>query len=782
MRIVFTTLLCILCSLQLLLAQRHTVSGVVADSNSGERLLNATLLSQHGGTVTNDYGFFSISLPKGENALTCSFVGYAPQTIHLNLTKDTLVKILLTPSTELEDIVVSAQASKSMKNDGVGNYMLSPKQVDQLPVLMGERDVIRAVQMLPGVQACNDASGGMIVRGGGTDGNLILLDDIPVFNINHLFGIFSVFDSDPMKSINFYSGGFSAKYGGRTSSVLDLKLKDGNQYEYHGKISVGIVSSKLFLEGPIKKDKSSFMVSARRTYLDLPIRAYQRIKNSNYDRNRNGYYFYDVVGKLSFDLGQSDRLYFTVYNGHDRSFRIEELDSDFSIDNNDLKWGNTTSAVRWNHQFGSKFFTNTTLTHTLYRFETSRDFLENDTTQLLPTYQSYNSKYESSIQDFSFKIDGSYYWTPKTQAMLGAFVSQKTFKPGESDYFIRQSVDDVGNKTHFQSPQKESVESGTYASLKTTIGNILHPELGIRYVAYSQNGKITHFVEPRALLVLKPQNSSFKINADYTVMHQSIHLLNNYGVDLPIDLWVPATDSVQPSSSQQAGMGVEYQFENGFRFSTGGYYKTMEHVIAYKNGKGFSPTDVDWEKKIMQGEGRSMGLELLAEKSTGRLSGWMSYTLSKTDRKFTETNQGQWYPYNFDRRHELNMALTYQWKPGVQLNGAFVLGTGNAITLPESKYLMGWNWLTNTEPDIPLMVYSSKNEHRMPTYHRLDGGISFTKQRKHGIRTWNVGAYNLYNRKNPYYLKVKSHNMAATEFEVESFLQFIPYITYNYEF
>lgn len=770
-------------------AQRVTVSGYVADSKTGERLLNSTILAGTTGTVTNDYGFFSLTLPKGSHQVRISFVGYAPETFNLALSKDTLLQVALVPSIAIEDVVVSAKAVKALNSEGVGSYSLTSKQVNELPVLLGERDVIKAIQMLPGVQACNENSGGMIVRGGSTDGNLILLDDVPIFNVNHMFGYFSVFDSDALKSIQFYSGGYPAKFGGRNSSVLDLKLKDGNKYEYHGNVTVGLVSSKLFLEGPLKREKSSFMLSARRTYIDLPMRLYQRLDSPKSSKQRNGFYFYDIIGKMSFDLGESDRLFLTVYNGLDKTFRVNELNKEMFIDNNQLDWGNITSALRWNHQFSPKLFANTTLTHTLYQFNIDREYLKNDTTFITNSYYATTYDYGSSINDLSLKWDASYYWSPSTQVSFGAFVARKGFNAGKSDYFQNNSKESEGSRNLFEAPFRYSMEYGAYGSVKTAFLNLFYPELGARYVAYAVNGTSFQFVEPRVSLVVKPRNFPVKLNANYTVMHQNLHLLNNYGSDMPIDLWVPATEKVVPSEATQFSVGLEYQLNDAFRFSLGAYQKDLKNVITYQDGEGFSPTDMDWEAKIVQGKGRSKGIEVLAEKTMGRLTGWVSYTLSKTERQFEGINKGAWYPYTYDRKHEANVVLSYALNERVKLNAAWVYATGNAISLPQSKYYNNSYSGIIDRPDVggmqfyPIFHYNSKNNARMPDYHRLDGGISFSKQRKHGVRTWNMGVYNMYARKNPNYLTLtRKGSMAPWEFNMNSMFRFIPYISYNYAF
>jgi hypothetical protein len=753
------------------------VSGTIADSQSGELLLNATIQEGYSGTVSNQYGFFSLSLPKGEHTLQFSFVGYSSQKIVVDLEKDSIIHVLLFPSTNLEEITVNETKSSLVQGVLPGSYTMSSKQISQLPVLLGEADLIKAIQLLPGVQACNEASGSLMVRGGGADGNLILLDDVPIFNVSHLWGLFSVFDPNAIKSLEFYNGGFPSKYGGRSSSVLDLRLKDGNKYEHHGNVSVGVVASKIFMEGPIIKGKSSFIFSARRTYLDGLSAVYQKIKYKNYDRYRNGFYFYDLIGKISWDIGTKDRLFFSVYTGTDKNYSIEEKDTS-SILNSTIKWGNITSAIRWNHKWTPKLFSNITATHTLFNYYVDRKGLDSDSIE----YALNNFNYTSNIRDLGVKLDASYYCSQQLKVDFGAFVSKKFYNTGQSEYFIQRSRDATDTSTVFYStPLLESFESGAYVMANFSLFHLVDPALGVRMTSYKQGDEAYVYVEPRMSIKIAPDAIPVEINGAYTIMHQTIQLLSNYGISLPIDLWIPATSDYEPVQSEQISAGIDYLPNNDFRFSLNAYLKTMSNLVDYEVGEAFSPTDLNWEEKICIGKGRSKGIEFLAEKQSGKLTGWLSYTLSKTENRFDGINDGTWYPSTYDHRHEVHVVGNYILKEGVRINFVWLFATGSAITVPESKYYCMTSFLTQTVQDA-LFTYTERNGSRMPSYHRLDGGISFTKYLKQGKRTWSMGAYNLYNRKNPYYLSVTTNNRSELQYDTNSMLSFIPYLTYSYEF
>ncbi len=767
-------------------AQKITISGFVEDSVTGERLIMATIVSGHSGVLTNDHGFYSLQLPKGNNTIMCSFVGYKPFRLLANINNDTTVIIKLSAQALIDEIIVSQNKNPLFSASGINGYAINPSQVKKLPTILGEPDIIRAVQLLPGVQAGNEASGSLMVRGGGPGANIILLDDIPIFNVNHLWGIFSVFDASAIKSSTFFNSGFPAKYGGRLSSVLDLRLKDGNKNNYHGNVSVGLAASKVFIEGPLQKQKSSFIFSARRTYIDIPLSIVQKFKHKDYIKYRNGYYFYDIIGKLSFDLGKKNRLFFSLYTGKDKPYKIDEKNIN-DIDNSSLEWGNITASARWAQKLGAKVFGNFTVTHTTYYYNANREVNFIDSLD----YMSFNYNYENGITDFKVKYDIAYYLNDKIKIDAGVFSTNNSFNTGKTNYVnnvINISADSVGKPfTQKQAPLQKSGEIGCYLSSDILFFNILQTSIGARVLRYTQNGMSFICADPRLLLKLLPQNMPVEFGISLTQMHQNMHLLSNCGTDMPIDLWVPATKSFKPEYANQVGFDFKYTAPKSLVFSISGYYKDMYNLVDYKDGEGFSVSNVNWGQKVTSGIGRAFGVELLAEKQDGKITGCISYTLAKSECKFSLINNGSWFNYNYDHRHEFKITANYSLKNNVGLNAVWVFASGKPITVPVALYEPYFDnfydvYIFNQiNYDEKIYDYSKRNNARMPNYHRLDINVNFTKQLKHGKRVFSAGVYNVYNRKNPYYLTVDRIG-SQLQFNTNSMLPFIPYISYTYEF
>lgn len=760
------------------MCQQYSISGYVKDAQSGDILINAALFNGNLGTLTNEYGFFSLSLTRGKHQVEVSYVGYKPVALDLNLQQDTMFTVMLEASSEIGEIEVYGQAQKLIQRTSNNHYTLSSKEIAKLPVMLGEADVIKAIQLLPGVQACNEASGGLMVRGGGTDGNLIILDDVPIFNVSHVWGLFSVFDPNVIKSVQFYNGSFPAKFGGRSSSVLDLRLKDGNKYEYHGDVSVGLVASKILLEGPLVKEKASFLFSVRRTYLDLPLTLFQKIKHPDYNNYSKGFYFYDIIGKISIDLGQNDRLYFSVYTGSDKTYLNEEKDTT-SRSNASLKWGNFTSAMRWNRQWTHKLYSNITATNTRYYYGVAQENLKSDTL----SYALTESDYRSQIHNYGLKLDANYYAANEVKFDFGAFISMNEYNTGESSYYAQQGrgVAD-GTTSEYQAPIYETTEYGGYLSARLSFFKLLYPTLGVRYVNYRVvNDVAFQFFEPRFNLVIKHEMLPVSISGAYSKMHQPLHLLSSSGISLPVDLWVPATAEHMPVEADQYSLGVDFAGDKHFNASISGYWKTLINTVDYKVGESFSPANLNWEEKIAVGEGRSKGIELMLELSDNRLTGNIAYTLSGTESRSDMINNGEWYPSTYDHRHELKINGNYELKKNVNINAVWVFGTGGAVTIPESRYFLAGDNRVIDFYDYSYFSYSERNNYRMPAYHRLDVGVNITKSKKRGVQTFSYGIYNLYNRKNPYYLTNRNQRN-PNEFYTNSLLPILPYVTYRFQF
>lgn len=758
-----------------LFAQNITISGFITDKETGETLINATLFSDNSGTATNEYGFYSYTAAQGVHRITISYIGYQPSILSIVLRRDTTVNIQLVSNLNISEVIISDKQNKFTQNNLDNRFELSPSEIAKLPLMLGEPDVIKAVQLLPGVQACNEANGGLMVRGGSTDGNLILLDDIPIFNVSHLWGLFSVFDPNVIKSIQFYNGNFPSKFGGRTSSVLNLRLKDGNKYEYHGDVSIGAVSSKLLLEGPIIKEKISFLFSARRTYLDLPLTLIQKFQHPDFESYKKGYYFYDLIGKISWNFSPKDKLFFSVYNGLDNTYIEEQRDTTLT-NNSNLNWGNSTYAIRWNHQWSPKVFSNLTSTKTTYTYGVSQEKLSSDSL----SYSLSNYDYASSIKNYSLKLDAKYYINNQTQIEFGGFFTKNIFDTGNSTNYTQQTrnIDDATENIYTTTPYN-TIEYGAYISSNFKLFDLVYPTIGLRYSSNSIDNITYNYFEPRVSLLATKDGFPVSFNIGYSKMHQPLFLLANYGINLPIDLWVPATKTFKPKESEQFNISINYN-RNSYKISISAYYKNLYNLIDYKVGEGFSSINLDWENKITSGSGKSKGIELLIEKSSNKFYGNIAYTLSKTERQFEEINNGNWFPSTYDHRHEIKTNCNYQIRKNIDLNVVWIFGTGGAVTVPESKYYL-YDGTLSDYSDEPYLIYSSRNNYRMPAYHRLDIGANISKELKRGTRIISFGVYNLYNRKNPYYLTYDS-NQTPAKFNTNSLLSFLPYLSYRFKF
>ncbi len=799
-----------------LLAQKYTISGYLEDASTGEKLISATVFekTQTAGTVSNTYGFYSITLPAGEVELSASYLGYTGESKTLILDKDMTLNFYLQPSLELEEIVVEAEATEKLAEKTQMSTIDVPlKQIKSLPAFAGEVDVLKVIQLLPGVQSGSEGGSGIYVRGGGPDQNLILLDGVPVYNVSHLAGFFSVFNADAIKNVNLVKGGYPARYGGRLSSVLNINMKEGNMKEFHGEGSISLIASKLTLEGPIIKDKTSFIVSGRRTYLDLLTRPIIRYANRQNGTNTSaGYYFYDLNAKINHKFSEKDRLYLSVYKGRDKGSSSDSYDGDYNSDDGfrsqyesstdiGLGWGNLISALRWNHQFSPKLFANTTLTYTKYDFKTEYEDTFNDQTyyqdQLLNEYY-YNSSfaYGSDITDWGGKIDFDYVPSPKHYIRFGVNGIYHTFKPGvvtlTEDYAGGTEVD-----TTISSNTINATEFYTYIEDDFKISSRLKANFGLHASMFNVKGKTYQSLQPRfSTRYLINENWSAK--ASYAQMTQYLHLLTTSGLSLPTDLWVPPTDIVGPQRSWQVAAGLAYNFKlngkNDYEISVEGYYKKMDDLITYREGASFVLVADSWENKVTVGQGWSYGGEFFLQKKKGKTTGWLGYTLSWTLRQFDDVNFGEKYPYKFDRRHDLSLTMVHQLNDRIDLSAAFVYGTGNSITLPTAQYTpFEGNPSGENGYEIgysrEVYEYGGKNSFRMGAYHRLDLGINFHKEKKWGTRTWSFSVYNTYNRRNPFFI-YRSRDWEATSFESRdsyvfkqvSLFPIIPSFAYSFKF
>ena len=747
------------------------------------------------GTSSNTYGFYSLTLPASSDTLTIiySYVGYGAQAAQLILSQDTTLNIGLEDNALLEEVVITAEEAEKIQEVTQMSAVSVPiEQIKSMPAFLGEVDVLKTLQLLPGVQSGNEGSSGIYVRGGGPDQNLILLDGVPVYNASHLFGFFSVFNADAINNVQLIKGGFPARYGGRLSSVIDISMKEGNMKEFHGEGSIGLVGAKLTLEGPIIKDKTSFIVSGRRTWIDLLARPL--IKAQTDGDETAGYHFYDLNAKVNHRFSDRDRLFLSAYLGNDRFYSRYRYEDDWdgdgvSLSDEDeagLNWGNITSALRWNHTFTPKLFSNLTLTYSRYRlnlFNKYRYEYLGDQNSVMVDQGAI--KYISGIEDFAAKLDMDYIPSPRHFVRFGANAIRHRFEPGA----LNVRYDDFNDNqldTLLGSNSTLATEFAAYVEDDIEISSSLKLNVGAHFSGFYVNSQLYASLQPRiaARYLLSPQIS---LKASYSQMAQFIHLLTNAGVGLPTDLWVPSTERIRPQRSQQFALGAAREWGNGYEISLEGYYKTMDNLIAYREGASFIDVNSNWQDKVVVGDGRSYGAELLIQKREGRTTGWLGYTLSWSDRQFDDLNFGKRFPYKYDRRHDIGVAVVHNWKERIDVSFTWVYGTGNAITLPNARY-------ERAQPErqfggfggfgYTLYDYGERNSYRMRAFHRLDASITFKKKTRWGERSWVVGVYNAYSRQNPFYMYLDEggNPNEPNRFRQVSLFPIIPSISYRFNF
>lgn len=788
-------------------AQNFTLSGYIQDAESGEKLIGANIYDKSSlkGSSSNGYGFFSITLPQGEYDMIFSYVGYKAREERIVLDKNLQMNILLDSSIEIDAIEIKGNRfEQGVESTQMSAINMPVKSIMKIPALLGEVDVIKAIQLLPGVQSGTEGASGLYVRGGGPDQNLILLDGTPVYNASHLFGFFSVFNVDAINNINLIKGGFPARYGGRLSSVLDISLKEGNKKEFQGSGSIGLISSKLTLEGPIIKDRTSFIVSARRTYLDYLIQPLLRSMSGEDEYTTQGYFFYDLNAKINHRISDKDHIYLSAYTGKDSFYRKQSpytylYDGNLYTEqsNSGLGWGNITSALRWNHQYTSKLFSNATLTYSNYNFnvnEYSESIVEYDS----ETTNEINSlDFISGIEDIAGKIDFDYIPAVNHYIRFGANYIDHTFKPGASVYKIK-NFESGDVDTTMGEKKIRAKEFSLYLEDDYEISTGLKANLGLHYSGFLVNGKYYNSLQPRisARYLL---TESMSVKASYAKMEQYIHLLTNNNIGLPTDLWVPATDRIRPQRSNQFALGLEKSFNDKYRLSVEGYYKTMNNVIEYKDGASFMGAKTEWEDKVQMGSGWAYGGEVFFEKKIGRLTGWIGYTLSWTNRQFDGINNGEVFPYKYDRRHDISVVMSMPVNDKWDFSASWVYGTGTAHTLPTERYFGNHpvGYINNIIPGSSYVLSTSnvwsnfsgevqrvdgRNSIRAADYHRLDVSFNKTTEKKWGEITWTFGVYNLYNRKNPFYYYVGRDSRGNRALRRVSLFPFIPSASLSFKF
>lgn len=732
-------------------SRKFTISGYVTDGTSSETLIGANILEsrQQQGTTTNPYGFYSITLPAGETELSFSYLGYTTRQYRLELSKDTLINVLMQDNNQLEEVViVSDKAEAGITATQMGAQEIPIAQIKNTPSILGEADVMKTIQLMPGVQAGVEGSAGLYVRGGGPDQNLILLDGVPVYNVDHLFGFFSVFTPEAVKKVTLFKSSFPARFGGRLSSVVDVRSNDGDMKKYHGTLSVGLLSSKIQLEGPIIRDKTSFNISARRSYIDLIAKPFMP------KDDKISYYFYDINAKINHKFSDRSRLFLNFYNGKD-SYYFKTTDSSSSMykDKMSLNWGNTIATARWNYIFNQKLFSNTTVAYNKYRMDANSTVYTKTNLIESISESNYHSNYHSGICDWSYLIDFDYNPTPAPahRIKFGAGYLHHDFRPEVATSKIQEKEDGITKQdTLYNSISNSTIQAhevSAYIEDNFDIGSRLRMNVGLHLSMFRVQKRNYFSAQPRVSARYQLTRHT-ALKASYTKMSQYIHLLSSTPISMPTDLWVPVTSKIKPMQAHQYSLGSYYTGLPGWEFSVEGYYKQMRNVLEYKEGVSFLGSSSGWENKVEMGKGRSMGIEFMAQKTTGKTTGWIAYTLAKSDRKFAVggINNGERFPYKYDRRHNLSLVVNHKFGNRIDIGASWIFSTGGTATIAEEVTAI----IRPGEDAIQQKDYIEKrNNYRLPASHRLNIGVNFNKKTKHGVRTWNISLYNAYNAMNP---------------------------------
>jgi len=774
-------------------AQNYTLRGTIQDITNKEYLIGATIINQTDpaqGTATNTEGKFQLKLKPGQYTFKVAYLGYREKLVKLTIQRDTSLRIMLKPDavTTGEVLVSEEKSDKNIKSAEMSRVQLNAKTLNKLPVLFGEVDPLKSITLLPGIQSGGEGNTGIYVRGGGPDQNLVLLDDCVVYNASHLLGFFSVFNGDVVQNVEVIKGGMPAEYGGRLSSIISIETREGNREQFKANGGIGLISSRLTMEGPIQKGKSSFLVSGRRTYADIVA---QPLFPDSLKGNR--LYFYDLNGKVSFLLSEKDKLSFNAYFGRD-AFRY------YPPDRNDLNfkvsWGNALVSANYVRQINTEWSLTSSLSYNDFNLGSQFEF------------DQFVAKVSSGLQDWTQKTRLTYSHNNKSTVKFGYQYIFHTFQPGILNAEVN-GEDDLNSEIN----QQYAHEGALFAGLDQDLNVRFHVNLGLRYsffnqvgpydqVVYEQNGirtdQIIKFTrgesiafwdgfEPRASLRYTI-NSTQSIKASYTRTLQYLHLATSSAATLPSDLWIPSSAKVKPQIADQFALGYFKNFkENQYESSVELYYKPMQNQIEFRPGADLF-FNQNLESEIVSGQGRSYGIEFFFKKAMGKTTGWIGYTWSKSERKFESINDGDWYYYRYDRRHDISLVITHELNKKWDFNFVFVYATGNVITLPVGRfaYNLGVD-VNNGEPFFSILdLYTDANTFRMPAYHRADISATWTPsagKEKRFVSSWNFSIYNVYNRKNPYFIYLDADQVAQSVGARMVYLfPILPSVTWNFKF
>ncbi len=781
--------------------KKLTLSGVISDSENGESLIGASvsIKGTSMGTVTNTYGFYSITLTPGTYTIKISYIGFADTEFTVDLKTDIRKNLeLQSKSTEMQEVVITGDAAKNVESSEIGRVNLSIEKIKALPAFLGEVDLIKTIQLLPGVMSAGEGNSGLYVRGGGPDQNLIMVDDAVVYNAAHLFGFFSIFNADAVKNVELIKGGMPAQYGGRLASVLDINLKEGNSKKFQVDGGIGLIASRLTIQGPIKKDKISYIFSGRRTYIDVLAKPLIPKTSNAYG---SGYYFYDLNGKINYQISDKDQVYLSAYYGKD-VFNFIDKKADISFQ---VPWGNATATARWNHLFSEKLFAATSVSFSDYNF------------QFISKFDQFSATFYSGIRDYTAKVAFSYYPAVGHHVKFGANFTRHTFTPniakaqsGETSFNLGGEDKIFGHESgiyiqdDFDVTEKLKINGGLRLSGFTQVGpftRYLKDEFGkaAGERKYGEWDKVVSYsgLEPRLSFRYKTGTNQ-SIKGAYTRNLQYLQLASISPLSLPTDIWIPSSEVLKPQIGNQLNLGYFMNFKNNlYETSAEVYYKTMNNLIEYKDGA--QPDDNlgdNVDNNITTGKGRSYGLELFLKKVSGPINGWIGYTLSKSDRTFPEINGGKPFLAKYDRRHDLSIALIYDRSSKWSFGSVFIFATGSRITLPIRTYY-------NFELGRFVEDFGPRNSFKMASYHRLDFSATYRcsdtksvldpqtgnyiQKKKKVTSSWNFSVYNVYSRKNPYFLYNSvdgdvSKGTSKVVLKQVSLFPILPSVTWNFSF
>lgn len=760
-------------------AQQASLTGYVVDASSNEKLIGATIhdLNSNCGVVSNEYGFFSL---KTSNTYKCriSFVGYISIILEGQLSGDTILTIKMLEGLKLDEVVVAADRKRTF-DDGLSTMKLNTEMMKSLPAFFGESDVLKAIQLQPGTQPGREGTSGFSVRGGSNDQNLFLLDGIPVYNVNHLFGFFSVFSPYAINSATYIKGAMPARYGGRLSSIIDLRLKEGNNEKLHGEINVGLIASSIALDGPIIKDKCSFIITARRTYFDVLSRPIGLM----IDNKDLGYYFQDLTFKTNYVINKKNKLFLSFYGGSDKAFMNNREKDSISVwqSKYNLGWGNKILAFRWNSILGKSFFSNATLYYSNYQYNTG---YQEDERNLKPDslIQRRALTFFNNVNDLGLKWDLDYYAFNKLHLRTGFDAINHWYMPGASNAI---NFDESTNLKPEHGKQIRNIEFSAYFEADYTPLAKLNFNVGLRSTSSFLNGYSRPILQPR-LLARYTVNNRLSFSTSYDVNAQYVHLVSTSSFSTPTDLWLPVMDGIPPQHAKQFTIGGNYQFAKGISLGVDLYYKEFSNLLEFKPTEIIDHTISNWTDVILTGIGEAKGLELMLEKRTGSLTGWIAYTLSESDREFKEINNEKAFPFRYNRKHNISVVTTYNINKNKEITASWVYSSGYYLTLNYNSYTININGRQHE-----FNNYTERNNFLTPAYHRLDLSYSASKQKKKGIRTWTFGLYNTYSRINPFAFYYTEHEDTGGDNSIKTYerklkmsgmFPIIPSVSYRFAF